>query len=70
MPKRLRLNTARDIRRELARLYSLSMNGSVTGEQARTGGFLLRCMLESLRLDELESRIIALENQPPEAEQP
>jgi hypothetical protein len=26
--------------------------------------------LESLRLDELESRILALENQPPEAEQP
>lgn len=62
MPKRLRLTTARDVRRELHRLYDLMMRGEVGTDTARTGGFLLRCMLESLRLDEIEARLTTLEN--------
>jgi hypothetical protein len=61
MPKRLRLNTARDVRRELHRLYGLMMEGRIDTDTARTGGFLLRCSLESLRIDEIETRLEALE---------
>lgn len=61
MPKRLRLSTARDVRRELHRLYSLLMAGELDTDTARTGGFLLRTMLESIRTDELETRLTALE---------
>jgi hypothetical protein len=62
MPKRLRLTTARDVRRELHRLYELMMRGEVNTDTARTGGFLLRCMLESIRIDEIEDRLSVLEN--------
>jgi hypothetical protein len=62
MPKRLRLSTARDVRRELHRLYGLLMAGELDNETARTGGFLLRTMLESIRTDELETRLAVLEN--------
>ena len=61
MPKRLRLSTARDVRRELHRLYSMLMAGELDTDTARTGGFLLRTMLESIRTDELETRLTALE---------
>jgi hypothetical protein len=61
MPKRLRLSTARDVRRELHRLYTLMMNGGIDTDTARTGGFLLRCSLESLRIDEIEGRLTNLE---------
>lgn len=63
MPKRLRLSTARDVRRELHRLYALMMDGTIDTDTARTGGFLLRCSLESLRIDEIETRLVALENE-------
>lgn len=65
MPKRLRLTTARDVRRELHRLYALLMDGKLDTDTARTGGFLLRTLLESIRTDELETRITALEDQTP-----
>jgi hypothetical protein len=61
MPKRLRLTTARDVRRELHRLYGMLMAGQLDTDTARTGGFLLRTMLESIRTDELETRLTALE---------
>ena len=61
LPKRLRLSTARDVRRELHRLYALMMDGKIDTDIARTGGFLLRCSLESLRIDEIEGRLTNLE---------
>jgi len=67
--RRFRLTSARAIRRELAALYAEFRNGSIDADGARTGAFILRCLLESVRTDELESRIVALENLPPEAEQ-
>lgn len=59
--RRFRLTTARGVRRELAALYAELRNGRVDEETARAGGFLLRCVLESLRLDEIEQRLTALE---------
>jgi hypothetical protein len=61
--KRVRLTDARGVRRELAALYAEFRNGAVDAEQAKTGGFLLRCLLESIRCDELETRLAKLEDQ-------
>ena len=62
-PRRVALGTARGIRRELACLYTDLMQGRIDTDAARTGGFLLRCTLESLRMDEIETRLAALEGQ-------
>lgn len=61
LPKRLRLASARDIRRELARLYGQLLSGDIDNETARSAGFLLRTLLESVRVDEIERRLILLE---------
>lgn len=62
--RRFRLTSARGIRRELSALYSEFRNGQIDADTARTGAFVLRTLLESVRVDELESRIAALENMP------
>jgi hypothetical protein len=61
--RRFRLTSARGIRRELSAVYHEFRNGELSADDARTAGFILRTLLESVRVDELESRILALENQ-------
>lgn len=59
--KRIRLTTARDVRRELHRLYDGVLRGEIDTDTGRTGGFLLRTLLESIRIDEIETRLTELE---------
>jgi hypothetical protein len=62
--RRFRLGDARGVRRELAALYAEFRNGVIDADTARTGAFVLRTVLESIRVDEIESRLNALENMP------
>lgn len=59
--RRFRLTDARGVRRELAALYAEMRNGEIDLDTAKAGGFLLRCLLESIRTDEIEQRISQLE---------
>lgn len=59
--RRFRLTSARGIRRELAALYAEFRNGALDADTTRTSAFVLRCLLESLRLDEIERRLSDLE---------
>ena len=59
--RRFRLTDARGVRRELAALYAEMRNGKIDLDTAKAGGFLLRCLLESIRTDEIEQRITQLE---------
>lgn len=59
--RRFRLTDARGVRRELAALYAEMRNGDIDLDTAKAGGFLLRCLLESIRTDEIEQRISQLE---------
>lgn len=59
--RRFRLTDARGVRRELAALYAEMRNGQIDLDTAKAGGFLLRCLLESIRTDEIEQRISQLE---------
>lgn len=63
-PRRFRLTSARGVRKELAGLYGELRSGKVQPEVARAGGFILRTVLESLRLDEVERTLEQLEDQP------
>jgi hypothetical protein len=60
--RRPALGTARGIRRELAACYLEFRRGDLDTEQAKTAGFLLRCLLESIRTDEIERRLCQLED--------
>ena len=59
--RRFRLTDARGVRRELAGLYHELRNAEIGESEARTGAFILRCLLESIRMDEMETRLTALE---------
>lgn len=59
--RRFRLTDARGVRRELAAVYAQLRNGQIDVEKAKACGFLLRCLLESIRTDEIESRLSLLE---------
>jgi hypothetical protein len=59
--RRFTLNTARDVRRELANLYSRFQNGKIDADMARTGAFVLRTLLEGIRIDEIERRLVEIE---------
>lgn len=59
--RRPSLGTARGVRRELAAVYLEFRRGGLDTEQAKTAGFLLRCLLESIRTDEIERRLCLLE---------
>lgn len=63
--RRFRLTDARGVRRELAALYAELRNGETDIEMVKAGGFILRCLLESIRADEIERRITQLENKSP-----
>lgn len=56
------LGTARGVRRELAAVYLEFRRGELDTEQTKTAGFVLRCLLEAIRTDEIERRLIELEN--------
>jgi hypothetical protein len=59
--RRFRLTDARGCRRELAALYAELRNGKVSGDEAKAACYVIRALLESLRVDELEERLAALE---------
>ena len=59
--RRPSLGTARGIRRELAATYMELRRGDIDIETAKAAGFILRTLLECIRVDELERRIEALE---------
>ena len=55
------LGTARGIRRELASVYLELRRGEIDNDGAKTCAFVLRTILEAVRVDALEERIIELE---------
>lgn len=59
--KRIPLTNARGVRRELAATYHRLHNGEIDCDLARSGAFILRCLLEALRVDDLEARLTRLE---------
>ncbi len=59
--RKTRLNTAGNVRVELARLYHELRRGEVDSDTARAATFILRSLLESLRLDHFEQRLDELE---------
>lgn len=59
--RRFRLTDARGVRRELAAVYADFRNGVIDPNQARAAGYLLQCLLESIRTDEIEQRLTELE---------
>jgi hypothetical protein len=59
--RHLRLTTARALRRELAAVYAAFRRGDLSSEQTKTSVYVLRTLGEMLRLDEIESRLAALE---------
>lgn len=59
--RRFRLTSARAVRKELSGLYHELRNAEIVESEARTGAFILRCLLESIRMDEMETRLTALE---------
>jgi len=59
--RRPSLGNARGVRRELAALYLELRRGEIDERHATSGAYLLRCILESIRIDEIEQRLTALE---------
>ncbi|WP_131112182.1 hypothetical protein [Sulfuricystis thermophila] len=59
--RRPSLGTARGVRRELASVYLELRRGEIDERHATSAAYLLRCVLESIRLDEIEQRLTALE---------
>ena len=59
--RKTRLHTAGHVRVELARLYHELRRGEVDTDTARAATFILRSLLESLRLDHFEQRLDELE---------
>jgi hypothetical protein len=56
------LGTARGIRRELASVYLEFRRGELDTDQTKTATYVLRTLLEAVRTDEIEQRLIQLEN--------
>ena len=54
--RRLRLGTARDVRRELAQTYRLFVQGQIDRAQANTRGFLLATLCRVIADSDLERR--------------
>lgn len=59
--RRFRLTNARGVRRELSAVYADVRNGVIDNDTGRTLAFMLRVLLESIRIDEIEERLTALE---------
>lgn len=64
LPRRFRLSTARDARRELARVYTMILHGEIEPDTARAAVGALRAVVETIRVDEFDQRLRALEAKP------
>jgi predicted ABC-class ATPase len=62
-PKRLRLMTARDIRRELARTYGQLARREIERGEATARGFLLATLCRVIANSEFEARLARLEHE-------
>ncbi len=58
----VRLRTARDARKFLAKLVNELYRREISSDQAAKMGFLLGIFLKSIEVDELETRLRALED--------
>lgn len=63
--RRFLLRTAREVRAEVAKVYREYRTGKIDGATARDSGYLLKIIIDSIRADELEVRIEALERGKP-----
>lgn len=59
--RRPSLGTARGVRRELAALYLELRRGEIDEKHATSAAYLLKTILEAIRLDEIETRLARLE---------
>ena len=59
--RRFLLRTAREVRAEVAKVYREYRTGKIDGATARDSGYLLKIIIDSIRADELEQRVEALE---------
>ena len=58
-----KLDTARDVRKELSRLYRAGRRGDLPASDASKLGSILGLILRSIETTELEERISKLENE-------
>lgn len=58
---RLRLNTPNDIRKTLGKVTNMVANNEIDTKKANTIIYSCNCILNSIRLDDQEKRIIELE---------
>lgn len=58
---RLRLSTPKDIRKTLAKVTNQLANNEIDPKKANTIAYLCNCILQSIRVDELEKQVQALE---------
>jgi hypothetical protein len=61
LPRVGRLNSLRNVRRELARLYVDLRHDRVTSKVAGTGAYILTAITKTLEVEILEQRVEALE---------
>lgn len=59
---RLRLSNPKDIRRTLAKITNQLANGEIDTKKASTMAYLCNCILQSIRVDELEKQVRELED--------
>lgn len=62
-PPRIRLNTVRECRRELAKVYADAKAGVIATQNATRLCYLLTSLATMIRDGELEDRVRALENE-------
>ncbi|NGT33437.1 hypothetical protein G6Z26_15625 [Clostridium perfringens] len=59
---RLRLNSPKDIRKTLAKITNMIVNNEIDSKKANTIIYSCNSILNSIRADELEKKIQALES--------
>jgi hypothetical protein len=59
--KHIRLNSARDIHKLIAKMVNERRRNEIDGQECRDIGYLLRILLDSIEAGELEDRIENLE---------
>lgn len=60
---RKRLNTAKAIRQQLAKLYHDLSEGEITENKARTLAYIASIMLKAVEISELEEKLDTIEKQ-------
>lgn len=58
---RYRLNSPREVRKVLAKITNQLANNEIDPKKANTIAYLCNCILQSIRVDELEKQVQALE---------